>query len=165
MDVAIRPATDADAQAISVLNAYVQAIHAAALPQRFKPPGAETFPPESVRALLAAPHTLLFVAHAGSTPAGYVYAEVVLRPETPFTWAYEMVHVHHISVHADFRHRGVGRALLDAVRGAGAARGIETLALDVWTFNEPARDFFRRYGLTPYNERLWLTSDVSGRSS
>lgn len=59
MDIAIRPATDADAQAISARNQHVQAIHAAAL------------------------------------------------------------------------------------------------ALDAWTFNERARDFFRRYGLTPYNEMLW----------
>ena len=59
MDIAIRPATDADAQAISARNQHVQAIHAA------------------------------------------------------------------------------------------------TLALDAWTFNERARDFFRRYGFTPYNEMLW----------
>ena len=66
-----------------------------------------------------------------------------------------MIHVHHISVHPDFRARGVGRALLDAARDAGAALGIATLALDAWSFNERARDFFRSYGLKPYNERLW----------
>jgi hypothetical protein len=27
--------------------------------------------------------------------------------------------------------------------------------LDVWTFNEDARTFFRSNGFNPYNERLW----------
>ena len=38
--IAIRAATDADAPALVSLNADVQAIHAEALPWRFKPPGA-----------------------------------------------------------------------------------------------------------------------------
>ena len=155
MTIAIRRATDADAEAVSALNEHVQAIHAAALPRHFKPPGRDTFPPEAVKALLAEPQTLLFVAHGASAPAGYVYAEVVRRPETPFRYALDMIHVHHISVHPDFRARGVGRALLDATRDAGAALGVATLALDAWSFNERARDFFRSYGLKPYNERLW----------
>lgn len=57
---------------------------------------------------------------------------------------------------APCRKRGVGRALVEAVRGIGAQHGIRTLALDVWSFNEPARRFFLRCGLTPYNERLWI---------
>jgi ribosomal protein S18 acetylase RimI-like enzyme len=155
MPIAIRRATDADVHAVSALNEHVQAIHAAVLPRRFKPPGRHTFPPEAVRTLLAESRTILLVADVGSTPAGYVYAEVVRRPETPFHFAYEMIYVHHISVGTDFRKQGVGRALLDAVRNAGAELGIATLALDVWTFNAEARGFFRRYGLTLYNERLW----------
>lgn len=156
MDIAIRRATEADAQGVSALNEHVQAIHAAALPQRFKPPGRDTFPPEAVKALLAEPQTILFVAHTGSTPTGYVYAEVVRRPESAFHYAYGMIYVHHISVSTEFRKQGTGRALLNAVRDEASKLGITTLALDVWTFNQEARSFFRRCGLSPYNVRLWL---------
>ena len=31
------------------------------------------------------------------------------------------------------------------------------LGLDTWAFNSAARDFFRSYGLEPYNERLWMS--------
>ena len=51
--------------------------------------------------------------------------------------------------------RSATRAMLDAVRSAGAKIGVKTMALDVWSFNEDARAFFRSYGLTPFNERLW----------
>jgi ribosomal protein S18 acetylase RimI-like enzyme len=34
-------------------------------------------------------------------------------------------------------------------------RRIDLVTLDVWTFNEEARAFFRRHGFTPFGERLW----------
>ena len=79
----------------------------------------------------------------------------VRRAETPFSYAYEMVYVHQIGVAPDFRKRGVGRALLEAARAAAEEQGISLMAADLWSFNEDARAFFRRCGLTPFNERLW----------
>jgi ribosomal protein S18 acetylase RimI-like enzyme len=49
----------------------------------------------------------------------------------------------------------VGNALIAAVRAVGKEAGIEHLTAEVWVFNEAARAFFRRHGLTPYTERLW----------
>jgi ribosomal protein S18 acetylase RimI-like enzyme len=155
MTIVVRRAVLADADAISALNADVQAIHAAALPWRFKPPGPETFPPAEAAALLANRDHLVFIADVNAQPAGYVYAEVVRRSETSHRYAYEMIYVHHIGVRSDFRRRGIGSALLGAVRAAGRDVGIELVALDVWSFNEEARAFFRRHGFAPYNERLW----------
>jgi ribosomal protein S18 acetylase RimI-like enzyme len=155
MEIVIRRATNADAEIISVLNRDVQAIHAAALPRRFKPPGPDTFPPSEVKALLAKPENVLFLAHCGSDPAGYAYVEIMRRAETSLVHAYETIYLHHMSVAEAFRNQGVGRSLLDAVRKIGAELGITALALDVWSFNEGARSFFRRYGLTAYNERMW----------
>jgi ribosomal protein S18 acetylase RimI-like enzyme len=155
MPPAIRKATAADAEAISSLNVDVQALHASALPACFKPPGPTTFPPSAAAALLSKPDNLVFVAEVDSQLAGYAYAEIVRRPETAFRYADEFVYLHHISVRPAYRKQGLGRALMDAVRAAAHERGIDVLALDVWTFNEDARAFFRRQGFSPYNERLW----------
>jgi ribosomal protein S18 acetylase RimI-like enzyme len=106
--------------------------------------------------LLAKPENVVLLARLGPEPAGYVYAEIVRRPETSLRFAHTMIYLHHISVAVAYRKVGVGRALIEAVRKRGAEQGISTLALDVWSFNEPARRFFRRCGLTPYNERLWI---------
>ena len=155
MPAAVRKATTVDAEALSSLNADVQTIHWSALPTRFKPPGPDTFPPTAAAALLAQPDNLVFIAEVDSLPVGYAYAEVIHRPETAFNYADDLVYLHHISVRPAYRKRGLGGALMDAVRSAASDRGITVLALDVWTFNEEARSFFRRHGFTSYNERLW----------
>jgi GNAT superfamily N-acetyltransferase len=155
MTIEVGRATAADAELVSALNAHVQAIHAAALPLRFKPPGPDTFPAREAMVLLARPENLVFLARADGKPAGYAYAEIVRRPETSLNFAAEMIHVHHISVGAEFRRWGVGTSLLGAVRAAGLELGITLLTVDVWSFNEDARAFFRRCGFSPYIERLW----------
>jgi GNAT superfamily N-acetyltransferase len=156
MTIAIAPATEADGEAISALNREVQGVHATALPRLFKLPGPESFPPSALRELLAKPDNVVLLARLGSEPAGYAYAEIIRRPETSLRYAHAMIYLHHVSVAAACRKQGVGRALVEAVRQIGARQGISTLALDVWSFNEPARYFLRRCGLTPYNERLWI---------
>jgi ribosomal protein S18 acetylase RimI-like enzyme len=156
MTIVVRRATDADAELVSALNADVQAIHAAALPWWFKPPKPDTFPAKEFFALLPErPESLVFLAYADRQPAGYAYAEVVHRPETSHTFAFEMVHIHHISVASEFRRRGVGSALLGAVRASGLELGIGLLTPDVWSFNKDARAFFQRNGFSPYIEQLW----------
>jgi ribosomal protein S18 acetylase RimI-like enzyme len=151
----VRRASAADAAAIVVLNADVQGVHAAALPWRFKPPGPGTFTLTDAAALIAAPNHVTFIAEVAGDPAGYAYAEVVRRPETAQHHAHQMVYLHHISVRPDYRRKGVGRALIEAVRAAGKDAGIDLLALDVWSFNDAARAFFAGQGLRTYNERMW----------
>jgi ribosomal protein S18 acetylase RimI-like enzyme len=153
--IAIRRATARDAAALSTLNADVQAIHAAAVPWWFKPPGPESFPPAAAAALIAKPENLIFLAEAEAEAAGYAYAEVIRQAETSFRHAYEMVYLHHISVRPAHRRQGVGSALIEAVRAAAAELGITLLGADVWSFNDAARAFFRRHGFTAFNERLW----------
>jgi ribosomal protein S18 acetylase RimI-like enzyme len=155
MAIVVRRATIDDAALISSLNADVQAIHAAALPWRFKSPGPETFPPSAAADLLVNPNNLVFVADIDSEPAGYAYAEVIRRGATSFHHAYETIYLHHISVRSERRRCGVGKGLIEAVRAAGQELGISLMTLDVWSFNDDARAFFRRHGFTPYNERLW----------
>jgi ribosomal protein S18 acetylase RimI-like enzyme len=155
MTISVRRATAVDAELVSALNADVQAIHAAAMPFRFKPPGPDTFPPAEAAALLARPDHHVFIAEVDSEPAGYACAEVVRRAETTFHFPHEMIYLHHISVRPQYRRRGVGGALIAAARAVGQEAGITLLAAEVWTFNEAARAFFRRHGLTPYSERLW----------
>jgi GNAT superfamily N-acetyltransferase len=155
MTIAVRRATTADAELVSSLNADVQALHAAAVPWRFKPPGPDTFPPAAAEALLARPGYHAFIAEIDGKPVGYAAAEIMRRAETPFHYAHAMIHLHHISVRPDSRRQGIGNALLAAVRSVGNDDGITMMTADVWVFNENARAFFRRHGLTPYVERLW----------
>jgi ribosomal protein S18 acetylase RimI-like enzyme len=155
MKIAVRQAQIADTALLSALNTEVQALHAEGFPKRFKPPGPDTFPAAEVGALLGKAANLFFLAFADQNPAGYAYAEIVRRPETSLTHAFGAVHVHHLPVKGECRRQGIGTALLAAARDVGLERGITLLTLDVWTFNEEARSFFRKSGFAPYIERLW----------
>jgi ribosomal protein S18 acetylase RimI-like enzyme len=154
----IRRAAEHDANVLSALNAEVQDIHAAAMPWLFKPPGPHTFPPEAAADLLTRPENIIFIAEIDSAAAGYAYAEIIRRPETSFYYAHDLVYLHHIGVTPAYRRHGLGGALMDAVREAATDAGIELVSLDVWTFNEAARAFFRRRGFAPFNERFWNRS-------
>src|SRR5690348_2623049 len=119
MTIAIRRATVDEAELVSSLNADVQALHAAAQPWLFKPPGPNTFQPADAEALLRTPVHYVFIAEIAGAPAGYAYAEIVRRPETAFHFAHSLIHLHAISVRPEHRRKGVGDALVTAVRSAG----------------------------------------------
>ena len=53
-----------------------------------------------------------------------------------------------MSVRADLKGKGIGRALIDLVRRVAAQHGIADIALEVWAFNEDARRAFEALGLT-----------------
>ena len=155
VDIIVRRAEADDAAVVASLNADVQAIHAQALPQRFKSPSPDAFSPEHAASLISDPDNLVYLAILDGEPVGYAYAEIAHRPETPFNYAFSMIHLHHISVRPQARRCGVGRALLASVRAEAEKAGIDLITLDVYMFNEAAREFFRREGFSPYVERMW----------
>jgi ribosomal protein S18 acetylase RimI-like enzyme len=152
---AVRRANEADAETLSLLNADVQSLHAAAMPERFKQHGPDTFPATIARAILAKPSNLVFIAEVDSEAIGYAYAEIIHLPESSLLHAWNEVHLHHISVRPSYRRKGVANALLDSVRAAANELGIDPVTLQVWNFNEDARGFFQQRGFTPYMVRLW----------
>jgi ribosomal protein S18 acetylase RimI-like enzyme len=154
MSITVRRANVDDAALIASLNADVQAVHAEVLPWRFKPSDGRAHASEAA-AFLAKPESLVFIAEVAGEPAGYVHAEIIRRPETSLVHPYEAIYIHAISVRPTYRRRGVGSALIEAVRAAGRAAGIELLTLDIWAFNDTARQFFSRQGFGAYQEKLW----------
>jgi ribosomal protein S18 acetylase RimI-like enzyme len=153
--VSVRRAKVGDEAVISVLNADVQELHANAMPWLFKSPSAGAFPPEAAAVLLASEDSLVYLAYVDEAPVGYAYAQVRRLPDTPYRYAFDEIYLHHISVQPHYRGRGVGGALVDAVNQAAGDMNIKQVALDVWSFNEPALAFFRKHGFDTHNVRMW----------
>lgn len=152
----VRPARPDDAEAISRLATRVQALHAAAEPGVFRPAGAATFPPGTVRALMAIPSHRLWVAAADGAVAGYAYAILRDVPETPWKYAARVCAIEQMGVDERHRRRGLGARLLAAVRDAAAAWGAAEIRLTVWEFNAEARAFYARHGFGGYQRHLRL---------
>ncbi|MFN8495911.1 MAG: N-acetyltransferase [Caldilineaceae bacterium] len=152
----IRRATEQDAKTIAFLNADVHQLHADALPHWFKQPSNETFPEAKVQALLAKPENFFFIASEADQAVGYLFAEVVERPEDGMRHARDWVYIHQISIKPAYQQHGHGERLIAAAKALAQERGIPTVALDVWAFNDKARSFFERQGFTVFNYRMWM---------
>jgi ribosomal protein S18 acetylase RimI-like enzyme len=107
--------------------------------------------PETVRSTLA--ERLLqrndfvaFLAFSGNTPCGLINC---FEGFSTFTAA-PLLNVHDLIVHADFRRRGVGQALLDAAETAARKRGCCKLTLEVLSNNHTALATYERAGFRPY---------------
>jgi ribosomal protein S18 acetylase RimI-like enzyme len=152
----IRFATEQDAETIAALNEGVQRIHAEAHPHLFRPASPETFSVSYVRQLLSNPDTRMFMACEQGEPVGYLYAQVVHRPEAAHRHAWVHLQLHQMAVAEAHRRAGCGRALIQAAVGYARAQGIATVTCEVWSFNAPSRALISQLGFRPYAESFWL---------
>ena len=132
IDIAIRPAVDTDIPALVALNAQVQALHAALSPEIFKPAVDPAELASFLRATLDQPAHRLLLAQVDGAAAGYGWAEVQERAETPFALARRRLYLHHLAVDPAFRRRGIAAALLAALEDEASALGLSSVVLDAW---------------------------------
>jgi diamine N-acetyltransferase len=153
-EMTIRLATSADHHHVARLNAEVQQVHAEALPHVFKPASAQTFTSAVFEAMLAQPHCSLHLAEASGEVIGYLYLQVLERPETWARYAQRVLYVHQLSVARTHRHRGYGQRLLEYAAALANQQSITRIELDTWWFNGTARAFFTHHGFEEYNVRM-----------
>jgi ribosomal protein S18 acetylase RimI-like enzyme len=87
-------------------------------------------------------------------PIGYVWFEVQVRLETPFSPSRSRMYVHHISVAPEARRRGIVSALTRYVEQRAASEGINEIASDTWAANLDAQHSFRSQGFAVFNVML-----------
>jgi ribosomal protein S18 acetylase RimI-like enzyme len=94
------------------------------------------------------------------------YAMVRIHEGRDDTWpiADRYAELYSLSVTPDERSRGIGGALVDAVEGELARRGIADIAVAVMTGNTAAMRFYERRGLLP-GEVLLYRFGLHGRTS
>ena len=103
---------------------------------------AEAFPPaerwtaQAMSLLLDLPGHFALLAESDGEPLGFVLGRAAAGEAEVIT----------IAVRPSGRRAGTGRALMEALMAAAAARGAEALFLEVAVSNEPARALYARFG-------------------
>ena len=156
MPVLIRKATSDDFEVVARLNRQVQAQHAEAYPGLFRPASPDTLMRSAFDELLTAPEMTTLVADEGGVVVGYLTAEAVERPDTPYRFGQHVLCLHQICVDRSARRKGRGRALLAAALDLADGLGITRVELDTWASNTDARSFFESVGFRAHNVGFWL---------
>lgn len=90
------------------------------------------------------------VAELDGAVAGFCDA-VMKQPQDPLLQPVKTAYLDDICVDEACRHRGVGKALMQAMEKAAREEGAETLSLTVWSFNRNAAVFYGAMGMSPRN--------------
>lgn len=149
----IRPATVADVPALALLQQSVQKMHATAFPERFRSDVPREVMEQAVLASLQAPASCWLVAE-GQQPVGYLSADFRERSASWCAAAQSICYLSGLAVDLSYRRRGIARALVVELQHQAAARQVDSIELDVWAFNEQARQFFVGLGFCSVMERM-----------
>ena len=96
----------------------------------------------------------IFLADVEGEVAGYVAVLVHVAYEQLDEPPGEHAHVADLFVHAGYRGRGIGRALLARAEAHARAYGASELTIGVLSSNTPARTLYLSFGFTPELETL-----------
>lgn len=151
----IRAAVNSDCPQLAKLNNTVQAIHAAAEPLLFKVKPNIKQVEVFFKEMLADPQKrILILEDDNGTAAGYLFLEIMVRPENAFMKAYNMAYIHHLAVASEKQGVGYGTRLIEAACDLAKMENITRVALDSWSFNEDAHNFFHNRGFRTFNLRM-----------
>lgn len=96
-------------------------------------------------------HARYFVAEGPHHLAGYAGVWIILNE----------AHVTNIAVHPNYRRRGIGRRLLEALMDRAAGEGCDSITLEVRTSNYSAQALYRQYGFEPTGLRRGYYIDTN----
>lgn len=155
----IRKATSDDSLLLSTLCMDVQKLHADAHPEVFKVPQSEDFARDFFEEILGNDTSFVFIAEENEEALGYIFCNLVERPENVILYARRHLMIEQISVRPLAQGRGVGAKLMDKVEIAARELGVSMVQLGSWDFNTNAHGFFERHGYEKWHFQFWKRLD------
>ena len=145
-DVIVRKAGAEEMRRIAHLKQQIHQLHVNGRSDLFAP--MQSFDVYEENAL--AKGLQLMIAEQDGKVLGYALINYVDRPASPYMNARCYLHVEEFCVDESCHRQGVGRKLMEAIRKDAAENNCPRIELDVWAFNEGARQFYESVGFTTY---------------
>ena len=149
----IRFARKEDYEAINALRAPVCALHSNGYTALFKPVFAKDHQ-ERVLKMMEDPEQDVLVAEENGQLLGFAMVEYIKREETNSIYAVHEAHIVEIGVDETSQGKGIGTALIQAVKDAAKVRGCRSVQLDVWEFNKSALRFYEKLGFVTLRRKM-----------
>lgn len=154
----VRFARKEDYEAINALRAPVCALHSNGYPALFKPVFAKDHQ-ERVLKMMEDPEQDVLVAEENGQLLGFAMVEYIKREETNSMYAVHEAHIVEIGVDETSQGKGIGTALIQAVKDAAKVRGCRSVQLDVWEFNKSALRFYEKLGFVTLRRKMEQVPD------
>ena len=161
MTFEIRYAAREDLPQVNELRSQVSRLHAEGRPDIFRPDFCEELRDQAY-AQFEGEDSDVIVAVSGGTVCGFLIAQYIRRPESPYCHPREFCHVEEFGVSPAYRRQGIGTAMIAFCAEKAKEKGFPKMELDVWEFNEDARKFYEAVGFRTY--RRYMEMDVPQRS-
>ena len=149
----VRFARKEDYEAINALRAPVCALHSNGYPALFKPVFAKDHQ-ERVLKMMEDPEQDVLVEEENGQLLGFAMVEYIKREETNSIYAVHEAHIVEIGVDETSQGKGIGTALIQAVKDAAKVRGCRSVQLDVWEFNKSALRFYEKLGFVTLRRKM-----------
>ena len=134
-NVMIRRAELEELPRIACLKKQIHDVHVNGRPDLFTPYTClEAFADDS-----AAKGCTLLLAETAGEPVGYVMYRFVHRPSSPYMKERDFVHVEEFCGDENHQRMGIGRGLMEELKRLAREAGCPRIELDVWGFNEGAK--------------------------
>jgi diamine N-acetyltransferase len=163
MEIRIRHATPGDYDELCTLFDQVDALHREHLPHIFRKPVGPVRDREYLLGLMADEHVGMLVARLEERIVGVAQVFVRDTPPLDLLVPRRVAVVEDVVVGSQFRHRGVGQALMQAAHRWAADLGATTIELNVYEFNRRASEFYRQLGYQTLSRTM--VRDLQDRSS
>ena len=144
----IRKAEQKDIPRLLDLLFQVNNVHACGRPDIFKINGTKYTAPE-LEELIKDEKYPIFVFDDGGTVRGYAFCKIVFTEDGTSLRERITMYVDDICVDADSRGRHIGTALYRYVENTAREAGCDSITLNVWELNGPARAFYDSLGMKP----------------
>ena len=133
------------AQIVQLLK-YICALHKKGQPDVFISDSPK-YNEEEVRRLLDDEKTVIYVALDGDEVTGYLIAELKEGVPSRHMRGIKTLYIDDLCVKETRKRQGIGKALFEQARLIAREYNCERIDLNVWAFNTPAIEFYRKMGL------------------
>ncbi len=154
MKIIIRKAVEADYEPLCRLWDEVDLLHRQRLPAFFRRPEGAVREWEYFTGLLADEEVGIFVAEIAGELLGFVHALAVQTREIPVLVPRRYAAIDNLVVTEHARRQGIGRFLMKAAEDWARERGLATVELTVYEFNQGAIKLYEKLGYETLFRRM-----------
>ncbi len=97
----------------------------------------------------------ILIAEIEGEPVGYCKA-LIKKVGNKYWTDMKLVYIYEMYVDSSFRQQGIASNLLDEIKRIAKEIEASQIALDVWSFNEPAIKLYKKLGYTPQRIKMEL---------